>query len=147
MNCQEINQINLIPFITPLIAILGSVIIWALNEKGKRKQEIYKFKEQRYEALILSLKGFYSNSADKEKRDSFLTQLNLCWMYCPDSVIHKAYEFIQMVHTEKDRTYSDSEKENALGELILAIRYDLISNKSLSKTSLKPRDFKPLSST
>ena len=66
-------------------------------------------------------------------------------MYCPDEVIYKAYRFIDSVHTGQKST--DEEKEKALGELILAIRKDLISNKVLSKTALKPGDFRVLTST
>jgi hypothetical protein len=42
---------------------------------------------------------------------------------------------------------SDKEKEKAVGELILAIREDLISRKPLKKTLLKPEDFKHLKAT
>ena len=66
-------------------------------------------------------------------------------MYCPDEVIYKAYGFIDSVHTDKQS--SDEEKERALGELILAIRKDLIGNKVLSKTALTPGDFRVLTST
>lgn len=99
--------------------------------------------------LIKSLKGFYlsSVSAEDSKRlkNQFIDQLNLCWMYCPDDVIQKAYKFIDSVHTGGEP--SDEEKEMALGGLILAIREDLINQKVLSKTSLKPEDFKLLTST
>ncbi len=136
-----------IPILTACLTILGSVIVWALSERSKRRQEIYKRKEERYAKLIETLKGFYVNSQDKSLKDAFLTQLNLCWMYCPDKVIQKAYEFIQMVHTHRDRNYSDYEKEKAVGEFILEIRKDLIQNKGLNNTSLKPDDFKHLSAT
>ena len=66
-------------------------------------------------------------------------------MYCPDDVIQKAYAFIDAVHV--DQVSSDEETEKALGELILAIRKDLISRKVLSNTSLSPKDFRVLTST
>lgn len=81
----------------------------------------------------------------KELRTEFLNQLNLCWMYCPDEVIYKGYNFLFMVHT--GQKHSDEEKEKAVGELILAIREDLISRKPLKETRLKPEDFKHLQAT
>jgi hypothetical protein len=66
-------------------------------------------------------------------------------MYCPDEVIHKAYNFLLMVHT--DQKHSDEEKEKAVGELMFVIRKDLISRKPLEKTNLKPEDFRHLRAT
>ena len=47
----------------------------------------------------------------------------LCWLYCPDAVIHKAYNFLDHVHTGVKK--SDEEKEQALGTFVLAVRKDL----------------------
>ena len=66
-------------------------------------------------------------------------------VYCSDEVIHKAYNFLSMVHT--DQKHSDKEIEKAVGELMLAIRKDLISRKLLKKTNLKPEDFRHLKAT
>ena len=50
-----------------------------------------------------------------------------------------------MVQTGQE--HSDEEKQKAVGELILAIRIDLISRKPLKKTTLKSEDFKHLTAT
>ena len=60
-------------------------------------------------------------------------------------MIRKAYNFLSMVHT--DQKHLDEEKEEAIGEFVLAIRKDLISRKPLRKTNLKPGDFKNLRAT
>lgn len=113
---------SFIPILAACLTIFGSVFLWVLSERSKRRHEVYKRKEERYATLIETLKGFYVNSQNSELKNAFLTQLNLCWMYCPDIVIQKAYVFIQMVHTHKDRVYSTEEKEKAVGEFILEIR-------------------------
>jgi len=131
------------------ISLIGAIIIslmtWYLNERSKRIYEEYKRKEEKYSKLIRSLKGFYISSLDKELRDEFLNQLNLCWMYCPDEVIIKAYNFLSTVHT--DKKFTDKEREEALGEFMLAIRKDLIKRKPLKKTTLRSEDFKHLKAT
>lgn len=143
---MEQTTINiLIPVIGVVLTLIGGFVTWYLNERSKRTYEEYKRKEERYSELIRSLRGFYVDSFSKELRDEFLNQLNLCWMYCPDEVIHKAYKFLLMVHTGKK--YQDDEKEKAVGEFILAIREDLINRKPLRKTELKPEDFKHLRAT
>jgi len=143
---MEQETINiLIPVIGAVLAFIGGFVTWYLNERSKRIYEEYKRKEEKYSELIRSLRGFYVDSFSKELRTEFLDQLNLCWMYCPDEVIHKAYNFLSMVHAGQKR--SDEEKEKAVGELILAIREDLIRRKPLKKTILNPKDFKHLKAT
>lgn len=146
--CNYIHELDWnesIPFFVACLSILGSVLIWALSEHGKRRQEMYKRKEERYAILIESLKGFYVNSQDKVLKDSFLAQLNLCWLYCPDVVIQKGNAFVIMVDMKQD--HSDYDKEKALGEFILEIRKDLIKNKIFQNTRLKSSDFRIFSAT
>jgi len=131
--------------ISLIVAFIISLITWSLNERSKRIYEEYKRKEEKYSKLISALKGFYVSSLDRELRDEFLNQLNLCWMYCPDVVIIKAYNFLSTVHT--DKKYTDKEREKALGEFMLSIRKDLFKRKPLKKTNLKPEDFKNLKAT
>jgi len=143
---MEQGTINmLIPVIGAVIAFVSGLVTWYLNERSKRIYEEYKRKEEKYSGLIRSLRGFYVDSFNKELRTEFLNQLNLCWMYCPDEVIRKAYNFLLLVHT--DQKHSDEEKEKAVGELMLAIRKDLISRKPLGKTNFKPEDFGHLKAT
>ena len=135
----------LVPVIAAVIVFASGLATWYLNEKSKRTYEEYKRKEEKYSGLIRSLRGFYIESSDKELRTEFLAQLNLCWMYCPDEVINKAYKFLVQVHT--DQKHSDEEKEKAVGELMLAIRKDLLSRKRIRKTNLIPEDFRHLRAT
>ena len=143
---MEQETVNiLIPVIGAVIAFVSAVVTWYLNERSKRIYEEYRRKEEKYSELIRSLRGFYVDSFNKEQITEFLNQLNLCWIYCPDEVIHKAYNFLSKVHT--NQKYSNEEKEKAVGELMLAIRKDLISRKPLKKTNLKPEDFRHLKAT
>jgi hypothetical protein len=143
---MEQGTVNIIiTVIGGIIVFISGLVTWYLNQRNKRIYEEYTRKEEKYSGLIRSLRGFYVDSLNKELRTEFLNQLNLCWMYCPDEVIHKAYNFLSTVHTDQKR--SDEEKEKAVGELIVAIREDLISRKPLKKTRLKPEDFKHLKAT
>jgi Pyruvate/2-oxoacid:ferredoxin oxidoreductase delta subunit len=127
------------------ITLVAGFVTWFLNERSKRSEEQYRRKEERYVELVKALRGFYVDSFDKEMRESFLHQLNLCWLYCPDDVIQKAYKFLSMVHT--DQKQPDTEKEKAVGEFILAIRKDLLNRKPIRSTALKPEDFRHLKTT
>lgn len=131
-----------ISLIVVIVTLAGGILTWRLNEKSKRVYEEYQRKEEKYAALIKSVRGFYTTSFEKETREEFINQLNLCWMYCSDDVIQKGYKFLETVHTQFGKKYSDKDRENALGEFILAIRKDLIDREPLKVTHLKPEDFK-----
>lgn len=143
MNQSTINL--LISLGGTVIVFITGIVTWCLNEKSKRVYEEYKRKEAKYSILIRTLQGFYVDSFNKDLRNEFLNQLNLCWMYCPDEVIQNAYNFLAMVQTGQE--HSDEEKEKAVGELMLSIRKDLINRKPLRKTTLKSEDFRHLRAT
>lgn len=129
-------------------AIIVAVIVWWLNEHSKRHYEEYIRKETRYSSLLEAVKGFYMGTQRPELKQKFIDEIDQCWLYCPDSVIEKGYEFLMKVHS--DKVFSDTEKEDALREFILEIRKDLYgANKfwqvgPLKKTNLKKEDYKIL---
>lgn len=128
-----------------VFAFVAGFITLFINERNKRNQQEYKRKEERYIELVNALRGFYVDTFDQEKREKFLQQVNLSWLYCPDEVIQTAYNFLMMVHTGQTR--QDADKEKAVGEFMLAVRMDLIGRKPVKSTSLKPEDFKHLRAT
>ncbi len=132
--------------VVPLLAVVVPVVVgWYLNERSKRSHGEYQRKEEMYLELIRCLRGFYVNSRDRDLKQGFLDQVNLCWMYCPDEVIRKAYAFLDMVRTGEERP--DAKKERALGELVAAMRKDLLSGKRVKQTTLVAGDFRHLRAT
>jgi len=128
-----------------LIPFGFGVFAWLGNEQWKRAWEEYQRKEQHYTELLRALKGFYVESNDTSLRQEFVTQLNLCWLYCPDDVIRSGYRFLDSVHT--GRVSTPEEKEKALGDFIFTIRRDLLSRKITRRTTLRGRDFRHLRAT
>ena len=109
------------------VPILVAVLAWSLNEYSKRQWERHKRKEDRYVSLLESLKGFYVSTEPvdaKEKKEEFIKQVELCWLYCPDAVIRSAYNFLD--HVRVGAHQSDDKKEQALGALVLELRRDLL---------------------
>jgi hypothetical protein len=121
------------------------VLAWLLNEASKRSWEQYKRKEERYQQLLLTLRGYYPESGNLEKRQEFLDQVNLCWLYSPDNVILKANSFLNTVKTGTEANQSDRVK--AAGELFVTIRNDLLPRgwlKFRRKTQLGIEDVRHL---
>ena len=122
-----------------VISVLSGFFTWHLNEKSKLEYENYIRREARFSALISCLHGFGVETNSKELRSKFIKELELCWLYCSDDVIIKAYNFLESVSDQSDAV--EKEQQIRLGELMLAIRKDLIKNKNIEETNLKPSDF------
>ncbi len=75
-------------------AAVGAASAWLLDRKQRRVTEEYQRNEERYRELLLALPGFYVGNLKTERREAFLNQVNLCWLYCSDEVIKKAYAFL-----------------------------------------------------
>lgn len=135
----------MIPIYATFLTIVGSVGLWVLNERARRNMEEKKRREDRYILLMNSLRGFYETSVDSKLKEEFISQVNLAWLYCPDEVIRAAYNFLDSVHTDTKK--NDSEKNLAVGNLILAIRKDMASGSFINLTELKASDFKHLRAT
>jgi len=125
------------------LPLSGAVVAWFVNEWRKRLWEQYQRKETSYKELVRCLRGFYVGAENAERlKGDFLNQLNQCWLYCPDEVIKKGYEFLDTVHTKQ--VHSDDIKEKAMGEFVAAIRQDLLSRKLIRRTDLTGADFRHL---
>lgn len=139
---EVLNSVDFWKFSAPLF---GAVIAWYINEWRKRLSDQYQRKEESYKELLRCLKGFYIGVKNSDElKAEFLTQLNRCWLYCPDDVILKGYAFLNTVHAANPST--DEVKEKAMGDFVAAIRKDLMSRKLVKSTKLTGSDFKHLGS-
>ncbi len=133
-----------VPVVGVVVSIIGSVIVWRLNEGSKRRHEDYKRREERYSRLLSNLSGFYKGMESKELKQQFLNELNLCWLYCSDDVVTEAYAFIETV--KGGQKEPDSEKSRlAFGQFLLTIRKDLLERKVVTDTKLTADVFQVLS--
>lgn len=109
-----------------LLGLIGSALAWLYNERQKRIGKLIEDKEARYKELVTLIRTFGSGSENVEKANQFIAELQLCWMYCPDSIIKKGNEFLlSMKETDISKEERQSKIDIAKGELILEIRRDL----------------------
>jgi hypothetical protein len=126
----------------PLVA---AVVAWLANEWRKRASEERLRREERHRLLIQHSRGFYVATQNEAEKARFLEEVNLCWLYCPDAVIHAIYGFLDTVKTGAAAPSGDAEK--AFGRLVLAMRRDLWSLALLRRSSLKADDFRHFAPT
>lgn len=116
-----------------------AISAWYLNERSKRKSEEYERKENNYKELLRTLRGFYVSGQDTALKEEFLHQVRLCWLYAPDEVIIKVYKFLSFVEVGAEK--SKEEMKLSVGELVEAIRNDLISRTIVKSSKLQAKDF------
>jgi hypothetical protein len=137
---------KLLPLLLTLLTILGSVLIWYLNEKSKRELNIQKQKEERYKKMVICIKAFTTGSPDVTLRQEFIDQLNLSWVYCPDEVVKKGTYILEtMIPNEVGLSkYTNEEKVKAIGDFFVEIRKDVLNKNPNTKSNLKIEDYKSI---
>jgi hypothetical protein len=121
-----------------LIPIFVATLAWLLNEASKRRWERHRGKEESYRELLTNLRGFYGSAPDRAMQREFLNQVNLCWLYSPDSVIQAAYNLLDSIYGVED---PDRPNKVLAGELFVAVRNDLMGSRFWRRTKLTGADF------
>ena len=153
------NDFFSLDFVKFTLPLLGAVVAWLVNQWQQRSRDEYLRKEKLYRDLLDALQGFYESPPNvvpipgtaallinqpKAKTQEFLNQLRLAWLYTPDAVIKKANTFLDTVHTARDSPATDREKEIALGNVVAAIRQDLLRPGLMfwQRSKLRGEDFR-----
>jgi hypothetical protein len=123
-------------------AIVGVLLAYLLNERSKRAYDDNARREAKYWYLLQSIRGFYSASLDPKLQAELVLQAASCWMYCSDEMIRSVYAFIDAVIADGDS--SDSRKQRAEAELVVAMRRDSYGKRFKGNTALKASDYRSL---
>jgi len=121
----------------PIIAgLASSYFTYYFAIKSKRNEAILKFKEEKYSNLLVLLQGFVGMTASVEMKRKFFKEQYKSWLYCSDNVVKAINKMVQLVIMSKHKTPDIEEGRKAVGNIIVAMRTDL-----LRKTKLKYNDF------
>jgi hypothetical protein len=122
----------------PIIGIiLGSFLTFLFTTKSKRQESIIKFKEEKYANLLILLKGFVGNTTSKELKIKFFDEQYKSWLYSSDEVVKALNTMVSLIINSKGDSPDYSEGIKAVGDIVHAMRKDL-----LGKTKLNFCDFK-----
>jgi hypothetical protein len=135
-NVEMLKSAEFLKVMVPALVAIGA---WFWNERSKLVWEQYKRKEDSYKELLRCLRGFHLSSNDKELQKQFLHQIDLLWMYAPDTVIRVTYNFLAQM---ADVNATEESKRSANGAVIEAIRKDLLENQPVIDSKLSASDYK-----
>jgi len=130
---------NLITII--LSALAGSGITYWFGIRHLRTETEIKEKVEIYNSLIKYLRGFTGVNASGELKKQFFQEWEKSWLYCSDDVFNAVRRMVEYAK-EKGVTNTDTETRDIvgseiLGEIILAMRKDLLQK----RTALSNKDF------
>ncbi|MEN6375425.1 MAG: hypothetical protein ABFD75_11695 [Smithella sp.] len=125
-------------FVGPVIAgLTSSYLTYYFTIQSKRKESILKFKEEKYSNLLIHLQGFVGNTTSAETKRKFFEEQYKSWLYCSDDVVKTINKMIRLVIESRGMQPNPEEGRNAVGEIVIAMRRDL-----LGKTKLDFHDFR-----
>ena len=127
-------------FLKFFVPLLGAVAAWLVNERRRHAWEEYLRKEERYRELLRTLPGFYSYASDPEVRRQFLEEYKRCFLYCSDEVIRAAN--LAMEGMVEGTQLPNEKRLQRIGDLVLAIRRDLLRRTLTNSTTLTHKDFR-----
>jgi hypothetical protein len=144
LNCNLNNNIimNWIPTFLLAIPIIIGLYQWHTEQANKRRFELYIKKEKLYLEMQQNLWGFYGNSSDRNKRQKFIENVQVAWLYCPDSFITICNEFIDNGHVQQNQIGNDEVRLKIVNRLLAEMRKDLLSNKYVANTVLTSDDIR-----
>lgn len=123
-------------FIALFSALTGGYISFYFASKAKRDEAIIKFREEKYSNLLILLKGFVGDTANSETKRQFFDEQYRSWIYSSDEVVSTINNLVELVKENERKEPNIEEGREAIGNIVLAMRKDL-----LNKTNLTHKDF------
>lgn len=132
---MELNTI--LPILT---AIISSYLTYYFAIKSKRDESILKYKEEKYANLLVLLQGFFGTTANSKIKKEFFEEQYKSWLYSSDEVIEAINKMTQLVIESNGTNPNPEEGKKAVGNIIVAIRKDLLGKTTLDYSSFRYTD-------
>ena len=130
----KIVLLVLIPIIT---AIISSYLTYYFTVKSRKTEVMLKFKEEKYSNLLVLLQGFVGTTVSGETKRRFFEEQYKSWLYCSDGVVKAINDMVSLVINSKGNDPNAEEGREAVGNIVLEMRKDL-----LGKTRLTCEEFR-----
>jgi len=131
----EVNTI--LPILT---AIISSYLTYYFAIKSKRDEAILKYKEEKYSNLLVLLQAFIGTTANSKTKKEFFEEQYKSWLYSSDEVTKAINKMIQYIIESDGKNPNPEEERKVVGNIIVAIRKDLLGKTTLDYSSFRYTD-------
>jgi len=121
-------------------AIVGSYLTFYFTSKSKKTESITKYKEEKYTKLLIKLQGFVGNTANTKTKKEFFEEQYQSWLYCSDEVAVAINNMVKLIINSKSKAPNPDEGRKAVGEIVLAMRKDLLGSTNLDYRAFRYTD-------
>ncbi len=132
---------NTFSIIIPILtAVIGSYLTYYFTSRSKRHEAIVKYKEEKYSKLLLKLQGFVGVTAGGKAKREFFEEQYQAWLYCSDEVVEAMNDMVKQVIDSKGKPPNPEEGRKAVGNIVLAMRKDLLGKTKLDYKAFRYTD-------
>lgn len=136
---MEVKDVLLVLF--PIIAgIISSYLTYYFTIKSMKSKAILKFKEEKYANLLVLLQGFVGTMALTDTKRKFFEEQYKSWLYCSDDVVKAINDMVELVITSKGSIPDPEKGRKAVGDIVIAMRKDLLGKTKLSSYNFRYTD-------
>lgn len=121
-------------------AALGAFIVYLFTSRAKRDESIIRFKEEKYAKLLVKLQGFVGTTTSAQLKREFFEEQYQSWLYASDEVIEALNALVRLVIESRSSTTDPEAGRKAVGEIVLAMRHDLLRKTNLGYTAFQYTD-------
>jgi hypothetical protein len=122
-------------------AALGASLAFLFTSRTKREESILRFKEEKYAKLLVKLQGFVGITTFGELKREFFEEQYQSWLYASDEVVQSVNALVSLVIEAQGSAPDPEAGRRAVGEVVLAMRRDLLRKTRLDYTPSDTRMF------
>ena len=127
--------------VVPLLsAALGAFLAYLFTSRAKRDESIIHFKEEKYAKLLVNLQGFVGTTTSAKLKREFFEEQYQSWLYASDEVVEAINNLLALVIASRGSAPDPDAGREAVGEIVLAMRRDLLKKTTLSHDSFRYTD-------
>ena len=119
---------------------LGALLAFLFTSRTKRDESILRFKEEKYAKLLVKLQGFVGITTSGQLKREFFEEQYQSWLYASDEVVQSVNALVSLVIEAKGSPPSPEKGRRAVGEVVLAMRRDVVRKTHLDYTAFRYTD-------
>lgn len=124
--------------IVPLAsAALGAFVTYLFTARARRDESILRFKEEKYARLLVKLQGFVGATTSGQLKREFFEEQYQSWLYASDEVVSSLNAMVHLIIESRGNSPDPETGRRAVGEIVLAMRRDLLRQTSLDHTAFR----------